>query len=111
MSKVTSPPEKKALSLALDRRNAYGENDKASRKSIPRSKARTHRKERRVVEQILSHDHVTAPDDNATEQEGKLKSAARLKRLGGFKKAPDIPLAKALARKVLRQKRRTRAGA
>jgi len=111
MSKVTTPPEKKALSLALDRRNSYGENDKASRKNIPRAKARVHRMERRIVEQILSHDHVTAPDDNATEQEGKLKTAARLKRLHGFKKKPDIPLAQSLARKAKRHKRRTGAGA
>jgi hypothetical protein len=38
--------EKKALSYARDRRNAYGENDKATRKAIPLNKrlaARAHR--------------------------------------------------------------------
>ena len=111
MSKVTSPPEKKRLSLELDRRNAYGENDKASRKNIPRSKARGHRSERRVVEQVLSHGHVTAPDENAAQQEAKLKVESRKKRLAGFKKSPDIPLAKSLARKATRRKRTTVADA
>jgi len=38
-------------SLERDRRNNYGENDKASRKNIPRSKARSHREVRRTAKQ------------------------------------------------------------
>ena len=48
-----SPQEKKALSYARDRRNAYGENDKASRKAIPARKAKAHRKERRAAASAL----------------------------------------------------------
>jgi len=32
-----TPQQKKAESYANDRRNTYGENDKASRKAIPRN--------------------------------------------------------------------------
>jgi hypothetical protein len=38
MSRLKSPQQKKLASLALDRRNVYGENDKASRKLIPLEK-------------------------------------------------------------------------
>jgi hypothetical protein len=34
MSTIKNPEEKKRLSLERDRRNQYGENDKASRKAI-----------------------------------------------------------------------------
>jgi hypothetical protein len=37
--RLRSPQEKKALSYELDRRNAYGQNDKAARKAIPLRKA------------------------------------------------------------------------
>ena len=39
--KRKSPQEKKALSYAKDRRNTYGENDKSSRKNIPRNDSRS----------------------------------------------------------------------
>ena len=48
MRRRLSPQEKKELSLQKDRRNAYGENDKASRKNIPRAKARVNRANRRA---------------------------------------------------------------
>lgn len=46
--RARSPQEKKALSYLRDRRNVYCENDKASRKNIPRAKARSHRAVRRT---------------------------------------------------------------
>ncbi|MGC2617441.1 MAG: hypothetical protein WA414_00280 [Acidobacteriaceae bacterium] len=49
MSRLKSPQEKKTASLDLDRRNAYGENAKASRKGIPRSKKRSHSAERQAA--------------------------------------------------------------
>jgi hypothetical protein len=46
--KVLTPQEKKALSYAKDRRNTYGQNDKAARKAIPLNKALCHRAARRM---------------------------------------------------------------
>jgi len=48
-----TPQEKKRLSYERDRRNAYGENDKASRKNIPRSKRLAVRSARRFVSLAL----------------------------------------------------------
>ncbi|MFC9894462.1 hypothetical protein ACFVMC_12265 [Nocardia sp. NPDC127579] len=49
-----TPQEKKAYSYAKDRRNTYGENDKASRKNLPRKRARVHRANRQHDAQLLS---------------------------------------------------------
>jgi len=49
-----SPQEKKRLSYAKDRRNNYGENDKSSRKNIPRHKRRVNRANRHRDQQALS---------------------------------------------------------
>jgi hypothetical protein len=105
MSKITSPPEKKRLSLELDRRNTYGENDKSSRKNIPKSRARVHRNERRMVEQMLSHGHVTAPNDEAVAIESNVKAKTRSKKLVGFKKCADTALGVTVAKKIARRKR------
>jgi hypothetical protein len=53
MSKVKTPQQKKRLSYDHDRRNSYGENQKSSRKNIPKSKQRSHQEERRSVRQVL----------------------------------------------------------
>ena len=87
--KPRSPQEKKALSYSNDRRNTYGENDKASRKAIPARKAGENRKVRRKARQcvgVLDHaDEVTAE---------VVESSLRhdLERVGGWKKSPDAPL-------------------
>lgn len=49
MSKIKTPQEKKELSLKKDRRNAYGQNDKASRKAIPLNKKIVNKRNRRNV--------------------------------------------------------------
>ncbi len=104
MSKVTSPTEKKALSLELDRRNTYGDNAKASRKNIPRAKRRTHQHERRAVGQILDG-IASVPDPNdVLAAEGAAKTAARLKKLKGFHKKPDTPLGEIVERKLGKKK-------
>jgi hypothetical protein len=41
VARKKSPQQKKAESLKKDRRNAYGENSKSSRKNIPRAKVAT----------------------------------------------------------------------
>ncbi|WP_327088072.1 hypothetical protein OIE66_38045 [Nonomuraea sp. NBC_01738] len=48
-----SPQDKKRLSYAKDRRNAYGENDKSSRKNIAKNKRAPHRSNRRWETVVL----------------------------------------------------------
>jgi hypothetical protein len=84
-----SPQQKKRLSYSKDRRNTYGENDKASRKAIPARKAGESRKVRRKARQSLETlDHV---DELIAEV---VESSLRhdLERVGGWKKSPDEPL-------------------
>jgi hypothetical protein len=105
VSKVKSPSEKKRLSLELDRRNSYRENDKASRKNIPRSKARSHRDERRAVTQALlgavaSSSHVPEAID------AQARSTARKKKVAAFKKTPDQPLHTFIVKQAVRAARR-----
>jgi hypothetical protein len=85
-----SPQDKKALSYAKDRRNTFGENDKASRKAIPARKAGESRKVRRKARQSLDVlDH--ADEVKAEVVESSLRHD--LERVGGWKKSPDAPLA------------------
>jgi hypothetical protein len=104
MSKVKSPKQKKALSLKRDRRNSYGESPHASRKAIPRRKQLTHQAERRAVAQELGALGAAPSEDDAIEQEGRAKTAARLQILHGFKKKPDAPLEQTIAKKKSRRK-------
>ncbi|MCB1607187.1 MAG: hypothetical protein KDI71_09460 [Xanthomonadales bacterium] len=100
MSKVKSPQLKKQLSLARDRRNTYGENAKASRKGISRSKARLLRVERRRVGQVLSRS-LSGEDpliaECAAREIGALKARSR------FVKTPDEPLGTVIAAKRARR--------
>lgn len=85
-----TPQDKKALSYAKDRRNTYGENDKASRKAIPARKAGESRKVRRKANQALTV--VERLDDEAAAVvESSLKQD--VERIGGWTKSPDEPLA------------------
>lgn len=63
MSAIKDQTEKKRLSLKLDRRNTYGENDKASRESIPRGKQRQHQYERRSAAEALRSISSNLPED------------------------------------------------
>jgi hypothetical protein len=99
MSKIKTPSEKKKLSLELDRRNMYGESPHASRKNIPRSKATQHQQERKAANQILSLAITKNEPDDLTHIESEIKTRTTIKRLSGFKKSPDKPLAEAVARK------------
>jgi hypothetical protein len=94
-----SPQEKKALSYAKDRRNGYGENDKSSRKAIPRRKAAENRGSRRKVTRSLSE--MQRLDEAGA---ALVESSARngMERVGGFKKKADIPLSEHLQRKLRR---------
>jgi hypothetical protein len=107
VSKVKDPPEKKRLSLALDRRNSYRENDKASRKGIPRSKARSHKNERRSVAQVLSG-ALPQQHEDIESIEARARSTARLKKAAAFKKSPDQPLGTFIVKQAVRRERRSK---
>lgn len=58
-----TPQEKKGLSFQKDGRNAYGNNDKASRKGLPRKKKLTNRAYRRRANAPLMQPHVASDPD------------------------------------------------
>ncbi len=66
-----TPQEKKKYSYAKDRRNAYGENDKSSRKNIPRRKKAPHRANRRRAGQIL--ETITGAVDESAEEGAEVR--------------------------------------
>jgi len=105
VSKVKSPQQKKALSLARDRRNAFRENCKASRKGIPRSKQRSHQGQRRAVERILGRLRAGAQESEAVEADILAKTEILRKERTAFKKHPDAPLREHIAKKLERRKR------
>ena len=75
------PKKKKEESLKHDRRNTYGENDKASRKSIRRRKQLVNQIYRHKVKQVLAPHDLAAVED----------SVAEIRR-PPWKKSPDQPL-------------------
>jgi hypothetical protein len=99
MSTVKSPSEKKALSLERDRRNTYGENEKSSRKNIPKSKQRSHQSLRRAANSPLRAVQGAVVEDLADVAEGDSRVALIEKKRGSFRKSPDEPLGAVLARK------------
>jgi hypothetical protein len=101
MSAIKSPQEKKRLSLKLDRRNVYGENDKASRKLIPKGKQRNHMGERRSANAALLRARGAPDEDRAVASEVKAREATIHAKRTGFKKRPDLPLGTVLERKAI----------
>jgi hypothetical protein len=100
MSTIKNPEDKKRLSLERDRRNRYGENSKASRKTIPSGKQRRHMDERRTIGQVLGRIKGSIQDDVAVEAELVAKTRIIDSRRRGFKKKPDTPLGIVLAKKA-----------
>ena len=100
-----TPQEKKALSLALDRRNTYGNNQKAARKAIPRRKASENRRNRHKTDQALVI--ALSSDDLALDL---AESSARndVHRVGGWRKGADTPLGEVIALQL--EKRDVRIG-
>ncbi|MET4803390.1 hypothetical protein [Bradyrhizobium sp. LB11.1] len=103
MSKVKTPQEKKQLSYANDRRNTYGENQKSSRKNIPRSKQLSHQGERRTVRQALIAAQGDVADAVADEAQSQAWRKGRMKRLKSFRKSPDTPLGEVVQRRLRRR--------
>jgi hypothetical protein len=92
VSKFKTPREKKLASLALDRRNVYGENDKSSRKNIPLSKQHSNQVLRRAANQPLQGLTGSVEEDAANQAESDVRTAVIAKKRRGFKKSPDAPL-------------------
>jgi hypothetical protein len=82
----------------------FGENSKASRKNIPRAKARTHREHRRAVHQAIADPDELSFDAGLEDAEKAVAKAARDAKLHGFRKQPDMALGEYLARKHKRQR-------
>ena len=105
MSRIKSPAEKKRKSYKKDCRNTYGENSKASRKNIPRSKRRGHMAERHAVADSLRGLNGNSSEIEADKADSEIKVRSRLKRLSAFKKIPDKPLSEYLKRRMARKAR------
>lgn len=87
--RLLTPQEKKALSLARDRRNTYGNSQKAARKAIPLRKALESRKVRHKNNQAISRaDRL----DEAALDLAESSARNNVHRLGGWKKGADEPL-------------------
>jgi len=99
MSKLKTPQEKKEASLSLDRRNTYGENDKSSRKNIPRSKKLSHKALRRIGQQSLDEALKVADEDSITGIESKHRSRLIAAQRNAFRKRSDRALIDVLEKK------------
>ena len=93
-----TPQEKKALSYEKDCRNTYGENDKGSRKAIPKRKAEVNRVYRRKVNEVLGQVVELGSESAET-----LESTARNIKRKDWKKASDAPLGNVVQQKLERR--------
>ena len=94
VSKIKTLQDKKRLSYEHDRRNTYGENQKSSRKNIPRSKQLSHQDERRSVRQALIAAQGDITEDVADEAQSQALQKGSIKKLNAFRKSADRPLGK-----------------
>jgi hypothetical protein len=100
MSKVKSSPEKKRLSLELDRRNVYGECPTSSRKNIRKGKQRGHMGLRRAAGEALRALRGATEDLDADNAEALARARMIELQRTAFKKIPDIPLGLVVKRKL-----------
>ena len=96
MSRRRTPAEKKRLSYKKDRRNDYGENSKASRRSIRRRKRFVNRANRRRSRTDLSR--IDAPMDGEL---AELRLAGRAEKR--WEKSPDRPLGEYVQQRLRRR--------
>jgi hypothetical protein len=83
----------------LDRRNVYGENDKASRKRIPLSKQLSHQATRSAGKRPLFHAESFVDEDCASSAKFGVDTALTQAKRKSFKKRPDAPLGAVLKAK------------
>ena len=100
-----SPQEKKALSYAKDRRNAYGQSDKGSRKAIKLNKVHPRRAFRRNINQILQSEAPGVDLEQADLVEAKIKGVRRRY----WHKYPDLPLGEYVMMTLEKRRRAYRA--
>jgi ribosomal protein L32 len=112
---LRDPARKKALSYARDRRNRFGQNDKAARKAIPARKAGESRKSRRKAGHALKVIEVIERADEASATLSESSLAHDIERVGGWTKGPDTPLGEVVHRnakaRIERDGRKSRASA
>ena len=95
-----TPQEKKKISLERDRRNTYGNNQKAARKGIPKSKQLGNRSARHAADNPLAL-AVGPFDEGVAEQVDNEAKCAQMARKGSrFAKWPDKPLGEVLKKKL-----------
>jgi hypothetical protein len=90
-----TPQDKKALSFEKDRRNAYGENDKSSRKAIPFRKRWVNKTNRHADSQALHA--AEGPHDESVES--AVDDRVHGRRPKRWAKTPDESLGDHLARR------------
>ena len=97
---MKTPQEKKRLSYAKDRRNTYGENSKATRKNIPRTKARMNRAQRHAQDQQLAAALVASGEDQLKLAEVRVRGV----KPRVWRKWPDQPLGEVLSQRAARRR-------
>ena len=85
-----TPQEKKQLSYLKDRRNNYGENDKASRKNIRRNKRAATSANRRQEHLALAALVAVGMADDVNAE--AVEQGLHRRRPKAWKKVPDAPL-------------------
>jgi hypothetical protein len=98
--KRRTPAEKKRLSYERDHRNVYGENDKASRKSIPLRKRLRARADRRRASQALAPGVLPSEIEDGDHLDAELVPGRDSQR---WRKQPDAPLRQVVAKKLKRR--------
>ena len=102
-----SPQQKKQLSYDKDRRNTYGENDKASRKAIRRNKRGVNRANRHHDRQTLSRSTRVCDSD----LEGRVDLGLNSRMPKRWRKSADETLRRVVARKLRRRQEAERRSA
>jgi len=95
-----SPQETKRLSLERDRRNVYGENDKSSRKNIPKRKRLGQKSTRKAANTPLQAIKGEIAEEEAISLELKSRTKLAEQSRKAFVKRPDLPLGTVLKRKA-----------
>ncbi|MDE2140808.1 MAG: hypothetical protein KGL74_03670 [Elusimicrobia bacterium] len=101
MPKNLTPQQKKVLSYKRDRRNAYGQNAKASRKAIPLRKASARRAYRHAANQTLKEAVFAVDAEQADTVQAEVASVVDVP----FRKFRDIPLGKHVEYHLKRRER------
>ena len=92
--KRKTPQQKKAESLAKDRRNTYGNSDKAARTTVPARKRHRSQSERRLAKQELA-----GAGENESQVDVATGKVAAKRRKAVWQKWADEPLGEVLVRK------------